>query len=624
MRRHAPYLLLVGALALKAIVLLQLYDHPLLEPAGGLDSGAYVRLAQEVTGGNYGLGPEVYYLSPFYIYFLALLFALSQGSLLAVKTVQILLGALAVGLIFATSRHWHGPRAAWIAAALAAGTGVFTFNEVLILQSALDPFLAALTLYLLSRALSTGRGWDFLATGLGLGAFALNRPNVLAFAAALVVLLGLREGRKGWGRPLALACGVAVPIAPVAARNLVLAGDPVIISSHGGLNFYIGNNPEADGTYHPVPGITPSIEGQGRDARLLAERAVGRPLRASETSDYFYARAWAWIGENPGAALRLFLRKIAYVFNSVDLSLNYSYAYYRGDEPTLLRFLIVGPWLLVPLGLLGLVTGPRRAPGFSVWASFVPLYGLSVAAFFVSSRYRLPLLVPLCVGAGAACEELLLAVRGRQLRELGAHAIALAVLASFANWDFGLDDGRSAERTEMILNLVDRGRDEEARALLARTEASHPEKASLYYRTAAALRERGQAAAAREVLGRIRPTDTGEDFLTLGGLAMDLEDPGLAERLLRQAVAQRPQSAEARERFGLALALQGRGPEALAQMEEACRLDPGRASAQLNWAVTLAQAGRFEDARARAREALRLKPDYPQARGLLTELDRRR
>ena len=173
----------------------------------------------------------------------------------------------------------------------------------------------------------------------------------------------------------------------------------------------------------------------------------------------------------------------------------------------------------------------------------------------------------------------------------------------------------------MILFLVDHGRTEEARALLAKAERTHPERGALYYRTASALRERGEMAAAREVLGKASPADAGESALAFGGLALDLEDAPLAQRFLKEAVARAPRSAEARERIGLALAMQGQGAAALVELGEACRLDPERASAHLNLAVVLAQAGRLADARAQAREALRLQPDYPQARGLLAELD---
>jgi hypothetical protein len=57
---------------LKLLVVLQLKDHPLLQPDAGLDTTAYVDLARRVIGGDIGLGPGLYYVSPLYIYFLAL------------------------------------------------------------------------------------------------------------------------------------------------------------------------------------------------------------------------------------------------------------------------------------------------------------------------------------------------------------------------------------------------------------------------------------------------------------------------------------------------------------------------------------------------------------------------
>src|SRR2546427_735431 len=77
------------------------------------------------------------------------------------------------------------------AVVLAAATGVLTFNEVLLLQSAVDPFLTALASYLVVRALVTDRLTRFATAGLALGVFVTNRPNVLAWAAVLVVLLAV-------------------------------------------------------------------------------------------------------------------------------------------------------------------------------------------------------------------------------------------------------------------------------------------------------------------------------------------------------------------------------------------------------------------------------------------------
>ena len=277
-----------------------------------------------------------------------------------------------------------------------------------------------------------------------------------------------------------------------------------------------------------------------RDARTVAETAAGRPLRASEVSRYFYRRAWDWIVLRPGAALRLFLRKLAYCFNAVDLSLNYSYAYYRRDEATLLRVLVVGPWLLVPLGLVGLVAVPRRtgAHGFWIWAAFVPVYAVSVAAFFVSGRYRLPLLVPLCVGAGAALVWLGEVARARRARPLLLAATAL-----------------SEERTQMIVRLVDGGRFDEARAILEEARRAEPARSEI-----------------RQALARVHESE---------GVAASLAGrhaEGAAD--LERAVQLDPESASAQLNLAVAYAQLGRHGEARTHAEQALRLRPDYPQAQ--------------------------------------------
>jgi 4-amino-4-deoxy-L-arabinose transferase-like glycosyltransferase len=632
------------ALVARAVVLAQLNDHPLLQPVGQLDSGVYVDLARQVAAGDLALreatGGEPFFLAPLYVYFLGLVLRLAGGSLLAAKVVQVGLGAAAVALLDLAARPWFGRRAALVAALLLALCGPVVFHEVLFLQAALDPFLAALALFLLSRALVSGGALAWTAAGAGTSLFALNRPNTLLWGAALVLALPIAAGRARWRRSTrdaaALALGLALAIAPTALRNLAVSGEPVLVSSHGGLNFYVGNRAEADGTYRHVPGITPDIRGQARDARRLAEAAAGRTLTARAVDAHFQPLALDWIAGHPLDAARLFLRKLAYVFAATEISLNYSYAYYARDEPTLLRWLAVGAWLLVPLGLLGLAdrlwTGaPEDAKqvggrgGFAVWAIFVPVYTLSVAAFFVSSRYRLPLLVPLAAGAGFALVRLHELARAHAARRLALYATALLPLLALALWPHPLDDGRSEERTVMLLWLVDNGRVDEALRRLPATLAAHPDPAQLRMRIGQALLEAGRAADAMPHLraaldaGRLSGAAS---LLAVGPSALALRRPDLALPFLDGGIAKDPRSAALREKRGLALVMLQRPTEARTELEEACRLDPKSASARLNLAVLEAQEGRLDAARALASEALRLQPDYLQARGLLAELER--
>jgi tetratricopeptide (TPR) repeat protein len=594
--RRSILAVLAIALVVRAVVAFQLHGHPLLQPVGRLDSGVYVDLARSVAAGDVALrsasGGQPFFLAPLYVYFLGLVFALSGGSIVAAKVLQVLLGTAAVGLLQAAARPWLGRTAALLAAALLAVTGPVVFHEAILLQAALDPFLIALALFALSRAIEEGRWQEWLLAGAAIGLLGLNRPNALAWGAVLAIALPLGRGLARGGREAAtLLLGLALAVAPATLRNLVVSGEPVLISSHGGLNFYIGNRAGTDGTYHHVPGITPDIRGQATDARRLAEEAEGRSLSAREVDAHFRDLAFRWIADHPLEAARLFLRKLGYVLGASEISLNYSYAYYALDEPTLLRWLVVGAWLLVPLGLLGfgdrLWSGPPSALeatgrwGLALWALVVPVYAASVAAFFVSSRYRLPLLVPLAAGTGFAIVRIVEAARARATRPLAAHAAAVVLLFALVLWPHGLDDGRSEERTVMLLWLVDNGQTAEALRRLPAVEAGHSEPALLLYRLGQALDENREAERAASLLERSLALDPRpETRLALGQALLDTGRAAEAVPHLEAALAAnaRPDLAG----FGLvqALAATGRPDEAAARLER-LSLPPGTDAASL-------------------------------------------
>jgi len=336
----------------KLAVMLQLKDHVLTQPDAGLDTTAYIGLAERVLGGDLGLGPGQYFLSPLYIYFLSLALGIWH-SFAFVRFVQIVLGTGAVMCVFITADEWFGRRAAWTAAALATLTGIFTFYESLILQTALDPFLTAAALACVTLGLTRNdRRW-FLLAGLMFGIHVCNRPNVALPAVVIALLLAVT---RRWQAAAAFSLAFAAALVPVTLRNIVVSGywSPVT-ASHGGLNFYIGNNADADGSFHAVPGVTPDVKGQQEDTRRVAEQAMGHRLDDAGVSSYFYGLGWAWIRGQPLAAATLFARKIALVFSAKYLWLNYSYQFFAHDELTLLSAMFVGPWLLMPLGLSGLV-----------------------------------------------------------------------------------------------------------------------------------------------------------------------------------------------------------------------------------------------------------------------------
>lgn len=515
-------------LAVKLTALLQLANHPLLQPKGVLDDGAYLKLAERVAHGDLALGPDVYFLSPFYTYFLGAILACG-GLVFAARLSQVLLGTAAVVLTGLTGRRWFGNRAGWAAAAAQALTGLFTFNEILLLQSAVDPFLSSLALYALARALGGGTVAAFFASGAALGLLAVNRPNTLVAVVVVgVVSLAMRRSRRASMQVAAMALGVALAMSPFVIRNRVVAGEWALVTSHGGLNFYIGNHEGASGVWSMLPGISPSIEGQSRDAARIASAALGRPASAGDASDYYYALGWRWIREHPADAARLWIRKLGLTLSATDLALNYSYTYYARDESTVLSALVVGPWLLVPFGLVGLALGLRRANGaaarpgeagpaaYAAWVSFVPGYVASLVVFFVASRYRLPLLVVWCVGTGHALVFASRCLAERRWRDVALAGAGVVGLGAVAFLPLEPDTGRQYERTERIVQLVAAGQDTEATALLAVTEARHPQRGLLFYRAGRAWQDRGDHARAAALFERALEADPGQADIRLG------------------------------------------------------------------------------------------------------------
>ena len=298
--------LLIGVLVLKFCALLQLKDHPLLGPDAGLDTTAYAQLATRVAGGDLWLGPGLYYVSPLYIYVLAAGLALLH-SFTAVRIAQVVLGTASVGCIFVATREWFTVRAAWAAAIAAALTGLFTFYECLILQASIDPFLTSSALCALALGLRRRRVRWLMLAGVIFGLQTLNRPNILLAAAAVVIVLAVVR------RPRAAAClagGLALGLLPALVRNVTISRQWTFVSSHGGLNFYIGNSETATGFYHAIPGITPTIGGQETDARRVAERALGHPLTDAQVSA---VRAGLTAAEGKSGAARKSARSVSSV-----------------------------------------------------------------------------------------------------------------------------------------------------------------------------------------------------------------------------------------------------------------------------------------------------------------------
>ena len=456
----------------------------------------------------------------------------------------------------------------------------------------------------------------------------MNRPNMMfGIAAVLAASVLLRRFRPA----ILLVAGLAAGLAPVVVRNVLVAGEWTPASSHGGLNLYIGNNPQATGFYRVPPGIRPSIEGQQEDTRRVVSAALGRDVSDAEASSYFSTQATTWMRQNPVAAAGLFARKMFYTFHAQHVALPHSYPFFAYDTGSSLRFLAIGPWLLMPLGLAGLLFAPRPKRGagrdFVIWAAFVPGYAIGVALFFVAERYRLPLLVPLCIGAGALLDFLWRGLTSRGSKTaLAPAAAAIALFATLANWPLPyLNDGRWAEGLKTAQMLVIAGDYAAADGWVERLERTGSQPGQAHHGVGMQLVAQGQVDRAlphmRMSLERgYRSPDEAEVWLRLGRAATRAGGPASAEPFFRRATQLAPEQASARQQYGLNLVLLNRLEEASRELQEAVRLDPQDADSLAHLAYCEAKLGRVEEARPRIAAALRLDPANVLARQLAAAL----
>ena len=409
--------------------------------------------------------PEIrqrpFFRPPGYVYFLALIYRIGGPGYLLPRLAQMGLGLLTCWLLFRLGWRVYGE-----AAGLAAATMMATYWVSLFFEA---EFMApSLLLFLLTAWLSTVVRWREgmtfrwpLASGLLLGLTALVRPNVLILAPAALAWwvwilrrpaqpTGDRQQPTPWAKTAmskaswqtaAVFLGAAVlAVLPATLRNAVVADDAVFVTSNAGINLFVGNNPGSDGFTPGVPELGLLLGDSGWDSfdqpKIVAavSRQVGRPLKDSEVSRYFSRRAMQYMVSQPGAVLRLWGRKLLLFFGPAEISNTKILGMERRVSPTLGLGLDFATILALAIwGAASLVWRWRRLEAGAaaltlLLALCLVAFTLSYLPFFVSARFRLPMVPWLMLLGGAGVAILWQWLRLRRFRQLGWALLLLAGL----------------------------------------------------------------------------------------------------------------------------------------------------------------------------------------------------
>jgi tetratricopeptide (TPR) repeat protein len=231
------------------------------------------------------------------------------------------------------------------------------------------------------------------ALGAVCGAGALGRPNLfLLLIAALPVWIIVRHlARRRWLAPvMGFAAGVMLFLAPPIIYNAKNAGEFVPVTTHGGINFYIGNRAGTEGVYHPPDDMRGEQRGLLEDARAKAEQETGRSMTEAEASDFYMQKALDGIRQDPGGWLALLGRKFLLIWNKVEVHDLPEVVFFE-DSVGLFKFPFLAFALIAPLGLAGLVVFWRGGRNRSIVCLYLAIAHVSILLFYLNARYRLPI-----------------------------------------------------------------------------------------------------------------------------------------------------------------------------------------------------------------------------------------
>jgi 4-amino-4-deoxy-L-arabinose transferase-like glycosyltransferase len=250
--------------------------------------------------------------------FLSLFFSITGPNILVAKLINVVLSTLTVLFTYFIGKQIFTHKIAILA------TIFLTFLPGVIVYTSLlstDTLFMALTSLCFVLVLKNGdlrqseaTPWNPFFTGLTNGFLSLVRGVGLSIMPVLIFTYWLTINKKArstirWA--IIAVVSMLCVVLPWTIRNYVHFNKIILVSTNDGVNFWIGNNPNAYGGYifPRDPAINPIFPLIGDD---IAVRETG------------FQEGFIFIRENPKKVISLVPAKIFYLYNSNDFGLHWN------------------------------------------------------------------------------------------------------------------------------------------------------------------------------------------------------------------------------------------------------------------------------------------------------------
>jgi len=594
---QSAHYVFAGVLLIRVVVLARLTISPYLLPTHG-DMHFYDDWAQRLLSGQL-TDHLAFYGLPGYAYLLAALYKLAGYSPFVPALLQALLDAgtamliykVSIGIFPGTAKR-HAQIAGLVAAA---GWALFvpaqTYAAIL-MPTAWVVFIFWLIVWRIISRKNAPEVWEALTLGLLVGLTATAIATILFLIPFLIGAILLKPAisthsqlRTRISALVLLFLGAAVGTSPCWVHNRLIAHDHVFLSAHGGINFWIGNNPSANGYPRFPPGLRAGQAAMLQDSIDAAESAAGHSLKRGEVSHYWSAKARDYIEGDPAAWLRLLalkLRTFWSAFQYDDLSIITILREQRVTFPGIYFGLVAA--FALPAMILGWKTAPAGR-----WVTLaIALQMLALLPVFTTERYRLPVVPGLLVFAAFGLVMFFSNLAAGKFRPALSYIVLLTVSTVFISWP-------QRDPSLWALDAYNSG----WQALESNNLALAEKKLDVAYAYV---------------------PDNSETVFALGNLRLAQQKTDDALAFYWAVLSIDPKHKGALNNLGV-IALDSRDyANAETWFRRAAQIDPANAKTHFLLAKTFLGQGHREAAQTEIDAALRLKPDQPEFRTLSEQI----
>jgi len=368
------------------VLVVAFMDIPMYIDYRGYDELAW---AWAQMGGYYNGEHLTGYYPVGYPFFLSRLYLIFGHNPIAGAVANVFLSLAISYLSYLIARRVFDEKTArWTALIMLFFPSQILFVNLLASEMVFTPlFLLSILMILIAVERLSGRWWLLITAGVALGLATLTRGLTQVYWLLLVPVFYMRtrSGSKTARDTILMLLGFAVVVTPWILRNHHAVGR-ARISTNGGINFMIGNNPASGMGWIEVDTVEFNTHDATREAYI---DSVG------------WQRGWAYIKAHPLRFFKRGLLKVGYFYAGDLTGIHYQFKQAaendRLDWSVLAALISQGYYIMVLLfGALGLVIYGRhrdcRSPGgYLLWMTILFWTGVHFV-FFGHARFHFPIM----------------------------------------------------------------------------------------------------------------------------------------------------------------------------------------------------------------------------------------